>query len=154
MGGGNYMLLPNAFKHFGGIGVGGDNITLAEFKHGCMMCGLPLSKKDAKLLFNFYDTNNSGTLSFQEFVDGVMESDYGKFGQDAAKSTARWLRPADFTIGSKIKIQFPKTGAETEEFTITGADEATLTLMEMKPEEFPKSNVDLIERTSHDIGKV
>eukprot|EP00944_MAST-04C_sp_MAST-4C-sp1_P014055 g14055.t1 len=143
MGGGNYMLL-NAFKHFGGIGVGGDNITLAEFKHGCMMCGLPLSKKDAKLLFNFYDTNNSGTLSFQEFVDGVMESDYGKFGQDAAKSTARWLRPADFTIGSKIKIQFPKTGAETEEFTITGADEATLTLMEMKPEEFPKSNVDLI----------
>ena len=70
----------NAFKHFGGIGVGGDNITLAESGLvACMMCGLPLSKKDAKLLFNFYDTNNSGTLSFQEFVDGVMESDYGKF---------------------------------------------------------------------------
>ena len=109
MGGGNYMLL-NAFKHFGGIGVGGDNITFVEFKQGCMMCGLPLSKKEARTLFNFYDTDNSGSLSFQEFVDGVMESDYGKFGAAASKSTSRWLRPSDFTIGSKIRIQFPKTG--------------------------------------------
>ena len=143
MGGGNYMLL-NAFKHFGGIGVGGDNITFVEFKQGCMMCGLPLSKKEARTLFNFYDTDNSGSLSFQEFVDGVMESDYGKFGAAASKSTSRWLRPSDFTIGSKIRIQFPKTGAETAEFEITGADEATLTIMEMRPEEFPKSNVDYI----------
>ena len=147
MGGGNYMLL-NAFKHFGGGGAGQDNITLQEFKQGCLMCGMPLSKKQARTLFNFYDIDNSGSISFQEFVDGVMSGDtkQGKYGQDAAKSTSRWLRPGDFTIGSVIKIQFPRTGAETAEFTIIGADEATLTMMEMRPAEFPKSNVEHIIR--------
>lgn len=145
MGGGNYMLL-NAFKHFGGGGAGADNITLVEFKQGCLMCGLPLSKKEAKILFNFYDLDGSGAIGFQEFVDGVMSADggHGKFGAAAAKSTARWIRPGDFAIGNKIKIQFPKTGAETDEFIILGADEATLTMMEMRPAEFPKSNVEHI----------
>ena len=67
-------------------------------------------QKEARTLFNFYDTDNSGNLSFQEFVDGVMESDYGKFGAAASKSTSRWLRPSDFTIGSKIRIQFQRQG--------------------------------------------
>ena len=30
-------MLLEAFKHFGGGGAGNDNITLKEFKHGCMM---------------------------------------------------------------------------------------------------------------------
>ena len=144
MSGSKYMLL-NAFKHSGGIG-GGDAITLTEFKHGCMMCGMPMKKAEARHLFNLYDVDNSGSISFKEFVEGVMENTYGKFGSAAGRSTARWIRPSDFFVGAKIKIQFPRNGAETAEYTILGADAYTLTLMEMRPQDFPKSNVEHIIR--------
>ena len=141
--GGKYMLLE-AFKHFGGGGAGNDNITLKEFKHGCMMCGLPLTMRQARTLFGLYDDDDSGNISFQEFVDGVMESDYGVFGSEAAKSTSRWLRPADFSIGQIVRIQFPRTGAETPDFQILSADGYTLSIMEMNPQDFPNSNVEYI----------
>ena len=141
--GGKYMLLE-AFKHFGGGGAGNDNITLKEFKHGCMMCGLPLTMREARTLFGLYDDDDSGNISFQEFVDGVMESDYGVFGSEAAKSTSRWLRPSDFTIGQIVRIQFPHNGAETPDFEIVGADNYTLSMMEMNPHDFPNSNVEYI----------
>ena len=141
--GGKYMMLE-AFKHFGGGGQGNDNITVKEFKHGCMMCGMPLTMREARTLFALYDEDDSGHISFQEFVDGVMESDYGSFGSSAATSTARWIRPADFAIGNKVKIQFPRSGNETPEFEILGADGFTLSMMEMNPQDFPKSNVEYI----------
>jgi Ca2+-binding EF-hand superfamily protein len=141
--GGKYMLLE-AFKHFGGGGQGSDNITLKEFKHGCMMCGMPTTMREARTLFGLYDEDGSGNISFQEFVDGVMESDYGLMGSDASKSTARWLRPSDFTIGNVVRIQFPRTGAETPDFKIISADGYTLSMMEMNPQDFPKSNVEYI----------
>ena len=145
MSGGSYMLL-NAFKHFGGIG-GNNSISLTEFQHGCRMCGMPLSRKDAKTLFSMYDADGSGSISFQEFVDGIMaENKLGKFGSDAAKSTARWIRPSDFFIGARVKILFPETGAETCAFTITGCDEYTSIYKELHPQEFPKSNVEFIVR--------
>jgi Ca2+-binding EF-hand superfamily protein len=145
MSGGSYMLL-NAFKHFGGIG-GNNSISLTEFQHGCRMCGMPLSRKDAKILFAMYDADNSGSISFQEFVDGIMaDNQLGKFGSDAAKSTARWIRPSDFFIGARVKILFPETGAETCAFTITGCDEYTAIYKELHPHEFPKSNVEFIVR--------
>ena len=70
MSGGSNMLL-NAFKHFGGIG-GENSISLTEFQHGCRMCGMPLNRKQAKTLFALYDADGSGSISFQEFVDGVF----------------------------------------------------------------------------------
>lgn len=145
MSGGNYMLL-NAFKHFGGIG-GGESITLTEFQHGCRMCGMVLSRKDAKTLFQFYDADNSGSINFHEFVDGIMDDQrIGKFGTDAAKSTGRWIRPSDFYTGAKVKIMFPRNGAETDSFVIEGCDEYTTMYREMHPHEFPKSNVEFIVR--------
>ena len=145
MSGGNNMLL-NAFKHFGGIG-GDNSISLTEFQHGCRMCGMPLTRKQAKTLFNLYDADGSGALSFQEFVDGVMsDNSAGKFGSDAAKSTARWIRPADFFVGATIKILFPETGSETMPFMITGCDEYTIMYKQLHPHEFPRSNVEFIVR--------
>jgi EF-hand domain-containing protein 1 len=145
MSGGSYMLL-NAFKHFGGIG-GNNSISLTEFQHGCRMCGMPLTRKNAKTLFNLYDIDGSGSISFQEFVDGIMSDEKGgKFGSDAAKSTARWIRPADFFVGARVKILFPETGSETMPFTITGSDEYTRIYKELHPHEFPRSNVEFIVR--------
>ena len=145
MSGGSNMLL-NAFKHFGGIG-GENSISLTEFQHGCRMCGMPLNRKQAKTLFALYDADGSGSISFQEFVDGVMSDEAGgKFGSDAAKSTARWIRPSDFFVGATIKILFPETGAETMPFMITGSDEYTLLYKQMHPHEFPRSNVEFIVR--------
>ena len=145
MSGGNNMLL-NAFKHFGGIG-GDNSISLTEFQHGCRMCGMPLSRKEAKILFGMYDADGSGSISFQEFVDGVMSDEAGgKFGSDAAKSTARWIRPSDFFAGATITILFPETGAETSPFIITGQDEYTRMYKQVHPHEFPKSNVEFIVR--------
>ena len=145
MSGGGYMLL-NAFKHFGGIG-GENSISLTEFQHGCRMCGMPLNRRDAKTLFQMYDEDDSGSISFQEFVDGVMSDDgMGKFGSDAADSTSRWIRPSDFFSGAVITILFPETGAVTMPFLITGCDEYTATYKELHPQEFPKSNVEFIVR--------
>ena len=145
MSGGSYMLL-NAFKHFGGIG-GDNSISLTEFQHGCRMCGMPLTRKQAKILFTLYDADGSGSISFQEFVDGVMSDDsLGKFGSDAAKSTARWIRPSDFFVGATITILFPETGAQTMPFIITGCDEYTTIYKELHPHEFPRSNVEFIVR--------
>merc|ERR1712167_64615 len=107
-----------AFKHFGGIG-GDKSITLTEFQHGCRMCGMPLSRRDAKELFSLYDADGSGSISFEEFVEGIMDHEQaGKFGSDAARSTARWIRPSDFYAGASVKILFPRSGAETARFTI------------------------------------
>ena len=50
---------------------GNKQVDAAEFKVGLQECGLELTKAQESLLFEFLDTDKSGTINFDEFLVGL-----------------------------------------------------------------------------------
>ena len=94
------------------------------------MCSMPMKKAEARHLFNLYDVDNSGSISFKEFVEGVMENTCSKFGSAAGRSTASGSVHLTSSSAQRSRVQFPRNGRSND--AILGADAYTLTLMEMK----------------------
>jgi Ca2+-binding EF-hand superfamily protein len=46
------------------------SINMSEFKKAMRECSINLSDEDCRLLFSFFDTDGSGELNFEEFVEG------------------------------------------------------------------------------------
>jgi len=73
----------NAFKRFGCPSRG---INKMHFKKQLEKFGLLLTDEEITKLYNRYDTDGSGDLTFQEFMQGLMPQDYGAKGQSNAYS--------------------------------------------------------------------
>ena len=50
-----------------------DNLTLMELKRGLAMCGVRPVPSDVEMthLFESFDLNHDGTLSFKELIDSI-----------------------------------------------------------------------------------
>lgn len=50
-------------------------ITVDEFNGACERLGVPLNRKETRAFFAVYDTDGSGTITYEEFVKNVYGDD-------------------------------------------------------------------------------
>ena len=62
-----------AYKMFGSPK---DGLTPDMFKTNLWRMGIPISEAEVQALFRRFDANNSGSMDFYEFIQGVMPTDY------------------------------------------------------------------------------
>lgn len=73
---GGGMVLRKAFKYFDADASG--DIDPDEFYSAMHAFGLEFTEDQVLALFGFYDTDRDGGLSYYEFIDKVLESDWGE----------------------------------------------------------------------------
>eukprot|EP00604_Paraphysomonas_vestita_P003000 CAMPEP_0174822408 /NCGR_PEP_ID=MMETSP1107-20130205/15548_1 /TAXON_ID=36770 /ORGANISM="Paraphysomonas vestita, Strain GFlagA" /LENGTH=57 /DNA_ID=CAMNT_0016041207 /DNA_START=11 /DNA_END=181 /DNA_ORIENTATION=+ len=52
---------------------GSKTLSMGEFKKGLTEMKINITEREMRMLFDHFDTDHSGTISFEEFIQGVRD---------------------------------------------------------------------------------
>ena len=110
-----------AYKMFGSPK---DGLTPEMFRKQLWRMAIPCSIEDCDGLFRRYDNNNSGSMDFYEFIQGVMPSDYPTKSWNQKRDEALWEseKETEKKIFEPIPKEYPRS-MKNHQYTTDGIEQ-------------------------------